>query len=465
MPLLLLFSLCHVVAISQGLTSHIGAADETGLLQRYAQRFGLLDSLILDGKASSWGIMNPDLPLLREQPAQAGETADSLIDQAVQAQIRAFKAQTGLEFTGQAYVRPDETLGFDSEEELVSAYKAKSQVELRWYYFQSALFRRQGQIEVLRLQGEMDKQARTRDREALVLDIQRQALQAHYDSLHFAVLSQRVANLALLYETQQYLLRTEDISSDQLLLILNEKAQAERLLASLRPPHAEGEPETLPALALWSVTLDCASFLEEVKRQHASLSLLDLQSALTAQQARNTSYLGQVRAAPFVRFSRYDRSLLPASHNLDAGLVFSLPLNGTASRKRKALEAQAQVLRSERAEVEARLTHEVERTAQALAQNDRLMQGEWDRLQALESFLQTRRRAYQNRRGGYSLLTRMKEYNSYLQCYENLLQYLCQRDRLLIDLQAFLGSAPLQAYCDFSLLPPHATDYGRFQFQ
>lgn len=79
---------------------------------------------------------------------------------------------------------------------------------------------------------------------------QKEAFRQYSDSLMGGVLLQRIRNLNMLSSAYMYLLENENIPSDDLLQILNEKAEAERMFASLPAgisPHSTSRapPATL----------------------------------------------------------------------------------------------------------------------------------------------------------------------------------------------------------------------------
>ena len=73
----------------------------------------------------------------------------------------------------------------------------------------------------------------------------KEMLAQHYDSLTSGVLQHRVNTLRLLDEAQNYLLASENISSDELVRTLDDRMEAERKLA--------GIPGTYPPPSRWRI--------------------------------------------------------------------------------------------------------------------------------------------------------------------------------------------------------------------
>lgn len=94
-----------------------------------------------------------------------------------------------------------------------------------------------------------------------------------------------------------------------------------------------------------------------------------------------------------------------------------------------------------------RIIEEVRFNIEEIERLNRSSEGELQRMKELKNYLNLRSQAYQNKIGEYSLLSRMKEYNIYLSCWEKLLSYQYKRDCLISDLQAFLTEVPITNFC------------------
>ncbi len=420
------------------------AQNHLELLERYEERFAQLDSLIFTPSELHSGCAEDVFSLPADSYSEISqEVSDSLIDRKVKAQIRAFRGKTGLQVSGQTYFRPDEAFGND-EDDAVSAYRTKIQAELRWYFFQSSLFKRKGHINELRLKGQIEQLSRYKENVGILYAHQQQVFQDRYDSLLYCALQQRVYNLALLSQTQIYLLDKEHISSDELLNILNEKAEAERLLTSI--PKTYPVSMTQQGSAGLLITVDTVRYMQEIFKHNSVAEVLELEKRLLDQQRRNTSYWSDVRVAPFVRYSHYGRAGND-SQNFDVGLSFIIPLSAETARKRRVLKAEQDIVAAKQVAVMAKVTEEVQLILEDVDRNNRLMQGEMARLKEIKTYLLQRNAAYNNRKGEYSRLARMKEYNTYLKCRESLLRYQYLRDMRLAELQTFLIDVPVQNFC------------------
>ena len=85
---------------------------------------------------------------------------------------------------------------------------------------------------------------------------------------------------------------------------------------------------------------------------------------------------------------------------------------------------------------------EIERANRGLA-------GELVRIKKLRTYMELRKANYQGHIGEYNFLSRIKEYNHYLSCWENYYSYQYKRDCCIADLQQFLH---LQSVLDFCII-------------
>lgn len=434
---------CFICAISLSVFSFFCKAQQSGhLLGQFESRFLELDSMIFS---------YPQQPLAGSDyfgPATVSADralSDSLVGRKTDAEIAAFKSKTGLQLSGQTYYRPEGGLGSD-ENDAVSEYKGKIQAELRWYFFQSSLFRRPGHVKEAQIKGEIERLSSEKARRGDLCREFRERIRRCYDSLAYGVLSHRVYNLSLLVEAQSYLLKNENISSDRLLEVLNEKAEAERMLAAIPRDYESGRSFSGASVVL--VRIDTVRFMRAVRANYSELALMQLDMELLSQRRENTTYWTDFRLAPFVRYSYYMRPDISNSSNVDVGLSFTIPLSAEAGKKRKAIDAEREVLALRQSEAAARVMQEVGLVIEDVGRYNRLLEGEVRRAEELKKYIALRSEAYRNRIGEYSRLARMAEYNAYLLCWENLLRYRYARDLRLVDLQEFLSDMAVLDFCE-----------------
>ena len=416
------------------------------LFDTFEQRFVALDSLIfVSSDADSATADHPAVHFQHWWIAQdSTSAADSLITNQVNAEVRAMKHETGLALTGQTYYRLDEGLALD-EDDAVSRYKAKVQVELRWNFLNSSLIHRQGRQQAIELQGDIERIEMDKANLARLLAENQEFYQQKYDSLLSGILQHRLVNLTLMNDAQMYLLEHGNISSDEMLDIINDKAEAERALMAMSKSYPMANDLSHPSGLV--VEIDSAGLLSYIREHHADLHLLQLQSELLAQQMENHSYWTKLNISPFIRYSYYFRTDLANSTNVDFGVNFNIPITGEAGKKRAAMDAKRMIIDKEKEETTKKIEENIRAILLDIERLNRVSTAELHRMQDLKRYLQIRSHAYLNRKGGYNIILRTKEYNTYLVCWEKFLSYQYQRDCLLMTLQTYLTDTSIFDFC------------------
>ena len=416
------------------------------LFDTFEQRFVALDSLIfVSSDADSATADHPAVHFQHWWIAQdSTSAADSLITNQVNAEVRAMKHETGLALTGQTYYRLDEGLALD-EDDAVSRYKAKVQVELRWNFLNSSLIHRQGRKQAIELQGDIERIEMDKANLARLLAENQEFYQQKYDSLLSGILQHRLVNLTLMNDAQMYLLEHGNISSDEMLDIINDKAEAERALMAMSKTYPMTNDLSHPSGLV--VEIDSAGLLSYIREHHADLHLLQLQSELLTQQMKNHSYWTKLNISPFIRYSYYFRTDLANSTNVDFGVNFNIPITGEAGKKRAAMDAKRMIIDKEKEETTKKIEENIRAILLDIERLNRVSTAELHRMQDLKRYLQIRSHAYLNRKGGYNIILRTKEYNTYLVCWEKFLSYQYQRDCLLMTLQTYLTDTSIFDFC------------------
>jgi hypothetical protein len=370
--------------------------------------------------------------------SQGLNTMDSLIDAKVESQQRALKAETGLVLSGQTYYRAGQELGFDSDEDdAVAIYSVKAQAELRWNIMNSSLINRKEKLKELSLMGELERVALEQEYAKKMVERQKEYLRKEYDSLLMSVLKLRVNNLQLLTDAQMYLVSDRSIGTDELLKLMDEQAIAERLLETMPKDYPIASQLVRP-LGGEAIQIDTARLKSYIRENALPLHMLDLQIEILQQKEESAGYWTSLGFSPFLRYSYYMRPEMKNSSNLDVGLSFQIPLSAQESRKKKALTAECLQKTMEKEEKTALLMENVELIFLELERANRGLAGELKRIEVLRDYMKLRRENYRGHIGEYNFLSRIKEYNHYLTCWENYYSYQYKRDCCIADLQVFL---------------------------
>ena len=255
------------------------------LFMQFENHFSLLDSLIfLQHPLQS----NTSLLKIRTAPENAVHDAvDSLIFEKVERQMDAMKAETGLLISGQTYYRLDEGFGIDDDDAL-SRYTAKVQVELRWNFLSSSLINRRSRLKMLDIQGELERVGLEHERVRNLIDKQKEAFREEYDSLLAGVLQYRINNLKLLNDAQQNLVSDRSIATDDLLKIMDEQAVAERQLVAIPKDYPLACQLVRPSGNV--IKIDTANVKKHIAENDLMLYATDLQIELLAEQEKGTNY-------------------------------------------------------------------------------------------------------------------------------------------------------------------------------
>lgn len=414
---------------------------DQALFQRFEERFCILDSLIFHREQSKEAGTASIAP-----QGYATTAVDSLIDKKIEEQQRAISAETGLLISGQTYYRSGEGTSVDPDEnDALEAYKAKVQIELRWNIFGSGIHNRKGRLNEVSLEGELEHAYQEQERLALLIEKQKQSFREEYDSLLGGILQLRIENLQLLSDAQTYLASDRSIGTEELLKVMDEQAIAERLLTTIPKAYPTAAQLVRPQGAI--IHLDTAQLKSSIRENTLLMQMMDLDIDLLQQREENTSYWNNLNISPFMRYSYYMRPEVKNPATVDVGVAFQIPLSSQESRKRRAIAAERLQKSAEREELEAKLMAEVEAMLTEIERANRGLQGELKRIEMLREYMQQRREHYQGHIGEYNFMSRLKEYNHYLTCWENYYSYQYKRDCYMADLQAFLYRQSIVDFC------------------
>ena len=434
--LLPLLMTLYMVCFACGDLSAQGNYEQNALLSRYDQRFAVMDSIVF---------LEFDDSRLTNAMGIGGVATEPVaeVENAVQSQIDAFKGKTGLQISGQAYVRPGSGASYDSEDPMVS-YNAKFQIELEWNIFQSSLYKSANRINELRLNGELDQLEFERQAlERTVMD-QRSALKKRYYAQLLYALQEHAENLTLLTETQTMLLQGGKISSDDLLKLLTEKAEIDRQLSTIMAE--KGIVPVLPCSGAGYVMVDTASLFSHITLSNYDVRKLQARQEILECQRKDLDYLRTTAVMPFVRFSYYNRENTSNTHNMDVGVSFKIPLSSETSRQKKALMAEADVVAQQQRVFIEQIHDEVATVVSELSSLNENIRGEYESMCRLREYLARRTDSYENVMGEYNRINRLQEYNAFLQSWERLLSYQYERDSKLISLQQYVLDEPVDHF-------------------
>lgn len=412
------------------------------LFSQFEKHFQLLDSLIFGYRAQTQhqALSTPDA----FSNAAANKEIDSLLTGKIEKETQAMKAETGLLISGQTYYRLDEGLGTDDDDAL-SQYNAKIQIEMRWNILSSSLINRKSRLKEIELKGELERAQIEKKQINELVEQQILYFGQEYDSLLAGILRLRIDNLQLLNDAQQYLVSDRSIGTDELLKILDEQAIAERQLAAIPRDYPLAAQLIRPEGAI--ISIDTASIMRHIVQSELSLQAANLQIELLQQQEKNTNYWRTLNISPYIRYSFYSRPELRNSSNVDAGVTFQIPLNSQEARKRNALKAERLQKSKEKELLTEQIKERVNQLFLEIERANRGLKGEQERIKKMRDYIALRRANYKGHIGEYNFMSRIKEYNHYLTCWENYYSYQYKRDCCIAELQNYLNRRSVLEFC------------------
>ena len=186
---------------------------------------------------------------------------------------------------------------------------------------------------------------------------QKMASRRKHDAVLMGLLRYHSENLDLLTRTQTYLLQNGKISSDDLLKLLNDKAEIDRQLTSITSDTTMHEQITAPNVVYFDT--DSASLMQHIEQSHLDLQQLETEMELSDCRRRAIDFWQTLVITPFARYAVYLRPSLRQSHNLDLGVSFRIPLSYEVQKKRRVLEKEKEVLAHRREVICEQMRREV----------------------------------------------------------------------------------------------------------
>lgn len=412
------------------------------IMSAFSKRFIVLDSLLNRVTAVADGT-----------PGFFSFTADTLLDSAFLAkrihEQRAFKRKSGLELTGQAYQRLDNTLGFDEDNDQYSRYNTKFQGEIGWNFFNSSFYQRKTELKLISQTNRQEYLQAQKQRMLSVWDERKEQIEQKYDRLTAAVLYEQLQNAELLHRAYRFVYEKERSSNEKLLDVMNEEMRLEYALVqaggseSLSGAVAGGEIAVVRPVFL---KVDTTRLPEAIRTRNPDLQLSLVREQMIASRIRLTNYGQGMRLTPFVRASHYLRSTLPSSTNVEAGARFTFPLYDDTSAKRKALRTEEVIESLQRNQLYEDVWASCRRILSQLDRLNAAIAAEYRYEQNLRRFIALRKEAYLNSRNGYNHIARLEEYNEYLKSLERTYGLLRLRSLCLLDLQKASGCPNLAVF-------------------
>ncbi len=407
------------------------------LLKDFENQIIMMNNLIFNKKSNKKAISAVNGLQTDKNKLSVFKTDSALqqvLDSKEKVENKLMNSRTGIQLSANTYYHFNNGNKNDKDDDdPLSQYKIKFQAELGWNFLQSSIFRRNIKKHIIHINRETDYiNSRKISFANYIKDVTTKT-NMKYDSLLSGVLQHHLANLQLLEKAEFVLLANEQVSSDKLLKIIEEKAEVERSLTLIKDNY---QPSVeLPKGEYGGITVDTADCIKILKENNSALKIYQLRRDLLNTEIKQTDYLNSISVIPYIRYSDY-RGTSVSSSVWDVGVSFKLPLSTEMYRKRRSLDADIRLLDIDMQQIQQTIEDIARRIFGELDKSNNALKSEYRRLQLLRELLAARKKAYDNRRGEYDRQVRIREYNIYLLSLEKILSLCRQQELLIVELQS-----------------------------
>lgn len=405
------------------------------ILNSFEKRFTQIDTML----ARTVYVYSPTMRTM--DMTDVNSRLDSLYEEKSRQESSAFTARNGLEITGQAYGRLDNiaSIRHDADDEDdISRYWAKVQVELGWNIFNSRFYNRNAHLRKIVLENEIDRVRSKKDARKDIFDELSHRLTERYNFYLAVVQYQRLTNIDLLNEAYQFLLEQDRISNDKLLDIINEKMQMEYELSQTYDMESLGK-EPLYRIKPTVLMTDTTALYLEMMNRNADLRENELKEEALKNQLALTTYASTMRVSPFARWSGYLTSRYTYSQNIDLGVRFTFPLFNENPKKRKGIGTEIDILRTMRETMSEENRTYCRMRLMRIERLNKAIRTEHLHITQLSNYINLRNNAYSKSKKGYNYIARLEEYNEYLKSMERIYKLMLQRSLTMIEIQKTTG--------------------------
>lgn len=418
------------------------------LIDRFDRQFERLDSMIFRSPIFPSIIVLPEI----DSTEVDTEEFDRALREEARARVSEMKGNTGLSLTGQAYYRLDNPIIVDKDEDdKEKNYDVKAQLELRWSIFQMNLFKRRGKENAINIQQEIEHNLVKKERLSYIAEENYRIIDIYYQGLLSGLLHERLENMNVLIDARTYLTDIEANSGTDMLGLLKDRADIERQIADM---DLQAQAQTrYPRFECATVLVDTVALFDYILNGNLDVQTFDRRVELSRQQGANQTYWENLEVAPFVRYSHYLKGIYVRSTSLDAGLSVKIPLNFTASRRRKTFEATSRLQEARRDLLVDQLHNEMALRVAELYRLNSAIQLQYDNALELRNYLQQRTEMFKSFEGSYNRFQRMRDYEVYLHEVERVINLQYHLEKSLMALQQLIDDRSVLDFCVVTPLP------------
>ena len=402
------------------------------VLKHFKNRFAQLDTLL---NHPIW-VQSPviNLGLNRQHTADIRNT-DSLYWAKTAHEQLAIAKHNGLEVTGQVYARPDAYFDADNDnEDQVSKYKAKTQAELGWNIINSKFYQGKEKKAKVALANELSRLQSKKRQTADIYEKAAEELTEQYNFYIGTIIAHRLDNLDIMNEAYQFMLEKDRISNDKMLKVMNEKLAAEYDI-SILCSNRDISNKPIYRMKPTRILVDTTALWHHIDQESIDARIVMVKEQIADNDSKLANYLSTTRITPFARWSSYWQSNNKISNNGDIGVRFTIPIYNENPRKRKALETEKEIIRSNRSTDVKEIKQSVGILLKRIENLNQAIATEAFHIEQTGKYIDMRRFAYKNQKQGYNYLMRMDEYTGFLESMERMYKLMLNRGLAIINIE------------------------------
>ena len=401
------------------------------VLKHFNERFNELEHLFNNAKV----IMSPYAAA--RDISNYNTILDSLYKVKNNQDVKSLLLNNGLEVTGQAYGRLDNSFHISDDDD-VSSYKAKAQAEIGWDLINSKFYQKDVKTKQILYGNEVDRLQQFKKQNENVFDDCQNKIIEIYNYYLAVTMSHRLKNLDILNEASQLMLEQDRVATDQTMDVMNEKIDLEYQLSQIYSAEAL-DKQPLFIIKPTMLVVDTLALMNLVKENMGS-KIITANQKMLENRKQLTNYLSTTKLTPFFRASSYWTSKDRLSKNLDLGVRFTIPLYNQTKSKKHSIDIQSALLELQRITDNEQLRSVC---LQQLDMIDKLNQSvsvEAIHMKQLKKYVAIRKKAYIQNPNGYNYIIRMQEYNQLLKGMERLCHLMLNRQLALINIEKTIGT-------------------------
>lgn len=401
------------------------------VLKHFNERFNELEHLFSTAK-----VIKSPYAAARDM-SNYNTVLDSLYKVRNNQDIKSLQQNNGLEVTGQAYGRLDNSFHISDDDD-VSSYKAKAQAEIGWDLINSKFYQKETKIKQILYGNEIDRLQQFKKQNENVFDDRQNKIIEIYNYYLAVAMSHRLKNLDILNEASQLMLEQDRVPTDQTMDVMNEKIDLEYQLSQTYGAEAL-DKQPLFTMKPTMLVVDTLALMNLVKDNMGS-KIIAANQKMLQNRKQLTTYLSTTKLIPFFRVSSYWTSKDRLSKNLDLGVRFTIPLWNQTKNKQHSIDTQCALL-----DLQSITDNEQLRSIcfQQLYIIDKINQSisvEATHMKQLKKYVEIRKKVYLENQDRYNYIVRMQEYNQLLKGTERLCHLMLNRQLALINIEKAIGA-------------------------